>query len=194
MSSHTGGFSSRSSPLVGFALRFAKTPSFCPAPYVLSDLVDPPKMGSCVTLLSIPFLGRIGVSSLSSLASGCNVSGFPRIKRCRSSTPSERSSSLPSSSLGESKVSASVRSASLARGSSESRPREAPVGDDARLRKEGGGESGIEYGCCASRGEETASSSCSATYRYLLAHTTHRGREAWGETPYERRRGRHTRS
>lgn len=61
---------------------------------------------------------------------------LPCISRCRSSCPSLPSSE-PSSSEGESNVSCNSRSASVDSGSCRN------TGEDARERKEGGGEFGI---------------------------------------------------
>lgn len=135
----TGGFSSTSSPLVGFALRLAKTPSLpTPPPTTLPFAFAPgPNAGNCVTRRSI---GRGGVavrrceldSPLSALWSRL-ASGCPRISRWRSSGPS-CSSSESSSSDGLANVSSSSRSAvvgALGRG------------DEERLWKEGGGDEGI---------------------------------------------------
>jgi hypothetical protein len=146
----TGGFSSKSSPRVGFALRFAKTPSFCPLPTTLPLGACVLKTGSCVTRLCTPIRTAL-LSSSSPAGSGC-----PRISRCRSSRPSLSSSSSES----VSKVSASVRSASAASGSSASRRWGAPFeGDEARLWKDGGGDVGTWYGV----EDWTSASSWSAT-------------------------------
>ena len=130
---HTGGFSSASSPLVGFALRFAQTPPF-PPPYTR------PLTGACVLKegSSVTLLCRPGGGGASS-----SGSGFPRIKRWRSSRPSSSSSSSES----ESNVSARVRSSWCVGGSSESRRRD--VGEEAREWKDGGGEAGGH--CCEDR-------------------------------------------
>ena len=130
---HTGGFSSSSSPLVGFALKFANTPSFCPPPYIrpAAPAVTVLNSGNCVTLLCLP-----GLAGLNELSSTCGVSsGVPRISRWRSS--------VSSSSDSASNVSASVPSASLASGSSASSRRDVAAGEEARLWKEGGGEAGM---------------------------------------------------
>jgi len=150
---HTGGFSSASCPGVGFALRFAQTPPL-PPPYTR------PVLGACVlkTGISVTLLWMPGATGWSS------VVGFPRISRWRSSRPSSSSSSSES----ESNVSASVRSSWLATGSSASSRRDAPPsGEDARERKDGGGEAGGHcWFPCANTGEST--SSLAATYASLL--------------------------
>lgn len=74
------------------------------------------------------------------LCSSPGDEGVPRISRCLVSSSSFPSESEPSPS---SKVSASVRSASEAIGSSERRCRD--VGEEVRDRKDGGGEDGIEF-------------------------------------------------
>jgi hypothetical protein len=141
---HTGGFSSASCPGVGFALRFAHTPPL-PPPYTR------PLLGACVlkTGISVTLLWMPGGAGSSS------DRGFPRINRCLSSRPSSSSSSSES----ESNVSARVRSSSLATGSSASSRRVAPpVGEDARERKDGGGEAG---GHCCSPCDTTGESASS---------------------------------
>lgn len=65
-------------------------------------------------------------------------------------------------------MSASVRSASLSSGSSESRRREAPVGEDARLWNDGGGLLGIANCGCGLVGD-ASSSSCPAICRGALS-------------------------
>lgn len=132
-SQHTGGFSSSSSPRVGFALKFANTPSFCPPPYIrpAAPAVAVLNSGNCVTLLCLP--GRAGRNELSSTRGGS--SGVPRMSRWRSS--------VSSSSDSASNVSAKVPSASLASGSSASKRRDVAAGEEARLWKDGGGEAGM---------------------------------------------------
>ena len=136
----TGGFSSTSSPLVGFALKLVHTPPF-PPPYTR------PLAGGCVLKAgsSVTLLCRPGGGG--AWCSGC---GFPRISRWRSSRPSSSSSSSES----ESNVSARVRSWLCVRGSSESRRRD--VGEEAREWNDGGGEAGGH--CCRGATGESASS------------------------------------
>ena len=141
---HTGGFSSASCPGVGFALRFAHTPPL-PPPYTR------PGSAGCVLNVGISVTLRWMPGPVGSLAGG----GFPRISRWRSS-PSLSSSESES----ESNVSASVRSSSLASGSSASRRCDAALGEDARERKDGGGEAG---GHCCAGGDVMGESSSSLT-------------------------------
>lgn len=93
--------------------------------------------GKAVTVLC----GRTGlVTSGTVLCSSSGVEGVPRISRCLESSASFSSESEASPS---SNVSASVRSASEAIGSSEER-RCRDVGEEARDRKDGG-EERIEF-------------------------------------------------
>lgn len=124
------------------ALRFAKTPSFAmlPPPYTLMGVVaSGANLGSSVIRLcsacrgsSLPASGTAFALTFSLLR--------PRMSRCLAS-PLRPSSSESSSSDGESNVSASVRSASLAKGS-RSESRRLDVGDEVLDLKEGGGEEG----------------------------------------------------
>jgi hypothetical protein len=154
----TGGFSSKSSPLVGLALKFAKTPSFAPPdPYVWPGRGA--KTGICVTRLST---GRVGsTGDIGVFVTWSPVGEVLVINRERSFVLASWPSS-DSSSEGLSKVSASSRSASERSGSC----RES--GEEARERKEGGGELGMVGG---EYGPSTWSpSSCVATasYRWLM--------------------------
>lgn len=90
---------------------------------------------------SVVALCRVGASPVAALMSSLfGGEGLPRMSRWRSSPPSlSLSEPVPSSN-----VSASVRSASERIGSSQAR-RCRDVGEEARDRKEGGGEFGMEY-------------------------------------------------
>lgn len=123
----TGGFSSTSSPGRIFALRLAKTPSLLPAPMTRPVVVDSGNDGSCVD------------ESVEALSAG-----RPLIALCLASSGwrSLWVFSLSSSSDGESKVSARVRSASETRRSCSEGACEG-ANDDVRERKDGGGEFGI---------------------------------------------------
>ena len=140
----TGGCSSSFSPRSGLAFRFAKTPSLDwdreeigGAPVWCTDIREGTggfAPGSAMTP------GRSGLSP--SCTTRCSVfdrTVLVRIKRWRSSPSSfnPSSESEPSS-----KVSANVRSASDARGSSEV-GKWRDEGDEARDRNEGGGEEGL---------------------------------------------------
>lgn len=127
----TGGCSSVFSPTSGFAARFANTPSDPdPPPYTL--VVLGVKMGNCVGRLST--CGRSGSPSVGSgvgIRSTEAEAGEPRINLCLSSPSFSSSLSAPPAS----NVSASVWSTGweLCR----------EVGEEARERKEGGGEEGV---------------------------------------------------
>jgi hypothetical protein len=130
MNGRTGGCSSNFSPVSGFALRFANTPSDPePPPYTL-----PPtggvNAGRCVSLLSM-IAGRPSAAGVSLLICSVDeVAGVPLINRCLSSPSFSSSLSDPSAS----NVSASVWS------TAESCRDE---GEEVRDRKDGGGELGI---------------------------------------------------
>lgn len=128
---HTGGCSSSFSPLSGLALRFAKTPSLCdPPPYTLPGTAAA-NAGRCVILRSI----TAGLPSEVTVVAGvtgpsCSVAlvdGDPLISLCLSSPSLSSSLSDPSASK------ASVNVASTCR----------EVGDEARDRKDGGGDVGV---------------------------------------------------
>lgn len=128
---HTGGFSSTSSVRDGFALRFAKTPSLVlPVPTIL--VVVGAKAGYCVTLVSTGALPDVSVV----------VDLTSRLVLPSSSASPVAEASSSSSSEGESNVSASVRSASEANGSSRDMRRVEDVGDCGRDVNGGGGDEG----------------------------------------------------
>lgn len=141
----TGGCSSIFSPRSGFALKFANTPSLewekaekGAAPVEgLAGTLD--ETGGTTTGILVTAPGKFGPSPL--FTARCSESDrwvLARMRRWRSSP-----TSFPSSSESEpsSKVSASVLSASVVIGSSDSRCLD--DGDDARERNEGGGEDGM---------------------------------------------------
>lgn len=148
----TGGCSSVFSPRSGFALRFAKTPS----------LAEEKWPGTAAPGTAVGYLAAVGVKFGNSVTMRWSTAGLvpscttlcsssdewvPCISRCRSSPPLFPSASESSPS---SNVSASVLSASNAIGSSEERKcRDA--GDEARERKDGGGDEGIEFGIRSGR-------------------------------------------
>jgi hypothetical protein len=153
----TGGFSSASSPLVGFALRFAQTPPL-PPPYTR------PLVGACVLNVGSSVTLRWMPCAIGSTSSD---GGFPRISRCRSSRPSPSSSSSES----ESNVSASVRSSSWVRGSADRSRRDAWSAGEGDLEwKDGGGDAGGH--CCApSEVNGESSASCAATCGRVLVES-----------------------
>ena len=138
----TGGWSSVFSPRSGFAFRFANTPSFEEANRV-------PPLGVRVTTEGITGAGAgswvtvLWTTGLSPwFETEVGGEALPRISRWRSS-PSLSSS--VSEHAPSSNVSANVLSASEVRGSSEE-SRCLEVGDEARDRKDGGGDEGIGGG------------------------------------------------
>jgi hypothetical protein len=130
----TGGCSSIFSPLSGFALRFANTPSDPdPPPYTLVEVGV--KTGRIVGRLTIG--GGTGVPFIVGSVVICSVddeAGVPRISRCLSSPSFSSSLSDPSAS----NVSARFWSTGEA-----SCKRCLEVGEEALDRKEGGGEDGV---------------------------------------------------
>jgi hypothetical protein len=75
-------------------------------------------------------------------------------------------------------VSASVRSASVDRGSLDRRCRDAAFGDDARLWKDGGGEFGMGNDRCVLKGDVSSSStSCICKARRIVSN----GKGAFGD-------------
>lgn len=129
----TGGCSSTFSPVSGFALKFANTPSDPdPPPYTLPVVLTGSKTGKCVGVLCT--IGRgvsfvvVVIGSLSTFSVD-ELAGVPRINLCLSSPSFSSSLSDPSAS----KVSARFWSSTLCR----------DVGEEARERKDGGGEAGM---------------------------------------------------
>lgn len=136
----TGGCSSSFSPLSGFAFKFANTPSEpAPPPYTRPLVaVCGANTGSRVTSLTGACGRAPSAFSGFVVSSALATSGSPRISRCLSSPSFSSSESEPSAS----KVSAKVCCSSDRSGSLADKWRD--VGDEARDRKEGGGELGIE--------------------------------------------------
>lgn len=133
----TGGCSSTFSPLSGFALRFANTPSDPePPPYTLPVPGGGVSAGNCVTRLwpegGRPSLVIVVVVTPAPISSNdATVVGVPLINRCLSSPSFSSSLSAPSAS----NVSANVWSTTVSC---------LEEGEEVRDRKDGGGEVGIE--------------------------------------------------
>ena len=132
----TGGCSSFSLPASGLALRFANTPSDPdPPPYTLPVVGVGAKTGKIVALRSMTG-GRVSAADVDTrVVCPAGAVGCPRINRCLSSPSFSSSLSDPSAS----KVSARFWSTAVG-WDSLARCRE--VGEEARDRKDGGGEVG----------------------------------------------------